>query len=322
MYNSENIRYIIEVYKYKDIFNIDILKWKKRWIELDIEVENIFECDNYDNQEEWPSSLVSEDHARILIRNIWKSFIDVNGEYAISIHSNVANRIQNRVRHLHIYGPYIFDESLQDIIRYVHREIRPLFIKSKQYNTMKKRYKELHTCTINTFQIPYPPGNITMYSNEEDLPDDRLFTLDEILNCSFLFEYFYDFMLHKMTIENLFCFRFITIFKSHFIIGIDKCHYPSNYSEEDAWKIYKYFIAPKSPYEISVRGDIRKLIELDLASPKYETFDEVAKSVQLALRLEFAEFKMTKSYMDLSRVARQECIERNQKIQQCADLWG
>lgn len=150
--------------------------------------------------------------------------------------------------------------------------------------------------TEKDFTVPYPLGTMLAYSEEEDFPDDRTFTLDEVLTCRILFEKFLAYLMDCYNSECLLCFRKILTFRARMERGFE--------ATDESWDIYKYFIAPGSTFEVSCNQQTRKKIMLELAEPKTTTYDEVLKTVSGSLNMAFSEYTSTPEYAQLSRFMR------------------
>lgn len=293
-YNAENIRFIIEIGKYRDIFGGDKKSWPKQWKEVDDELEDLDE-DEIDCT--WPSVIVSEDYVQHAIQDIWDNFITPDGETPAFFPSSVLRRTKRRMKLVAHYGPHVFEESTIDHVRNIHREIRPQFLHSPHYQELRRRMKSLTRLPKEEdFSIPYPLGTMLTYTEEEDFPDDRRFILDEILTCRILFEKFLSYLQECYNSECLLSYRKILTFRSRMERGFE--------ASDESWDIYRYFIAQNAPFEVSCNGTTRKKIMLELAEPKVTTYDEVLKTVSSSLQMAFSQYANTEEYQGLSRFMR------------------
>jgi hypothetical protein len=293
-YNSENIRFIIEIGKFRDAFNADKKCWPKKWKEIDEKLMNEDE-DSIDCT--WPSAVVSEEFINMIMSDIWDNFIFPDGDTPAFFPSEVVRRTRRRMKLVAHYGPQVFEESTMDHVRNIHREIRPQFLHSPHYQELRRRMKALvRLPTEKDFSIPYPLGTMLAYSEEEDFPDDRIFSLDEILTCRILFEKFLAYLTDSYNSECLLCYRKILTFRARMERGFE--------ATDESWDIYRYFIAPGSTYEVSCNQQTRKKIMLELAEPKASTYDEVLKTVAGSLGMAYSEYSSTPEYAGLSRYMR------------------
>lgn len=297
VYNSENIRYIISVMKYKEMFSIDISKWCDDWKDLDLEFESIFNNNNYDNHIGWPSSKISENRVRNMITDIWSNFFDVNGPFTVSFNERIRNRIETRVRYLQYYGPYVFDESLLDHMHFVHREIRPMFLKSKQFSEMRSRMDESASANEERFKVPYPINTSMPLVQVDEFGFEHYFELDDLLAYLPLYTEFLQFTREIFSSENLLCYQNILQFRREYNRDL-------GFAKTEAWYIYSYFVRPNALFEISVSTDARMGIELLLAKPTLNMFEAIEPSLLSQLRANFVDFQRTDAYLSLRRRAK------------------
>jgi hypothetical protein len=152
-YNSENIRFIIEIGKFRDAFNADKKCWPRKWKEIDEKLMNEDE-DSIDCT--WPSVVVSEENINMIMSDIWDTFIFPDGDTPAFFPSEVVRRTQRRMKLVAHYGPQVFEESTMDHVRNIHREIRPQFLHSTHYQELRCRMKALvRLPTEKDFSIPY-----------------------------------------------------------------------------------------------------------------------------------------------------------------------
>lgn len=71
---------------------------------------------------------------------------------------------------------------------------------------------------------------------------------------------------------------------------------------EWAWRIYKFFIAPYSAFEISVADKTRRDIMRSLADPNATIFDPLERTTMEMLRVHFTAFRNKKEYAALNGV--------------------
>ena len=233
------------------------------------------------------------------IANIWDAFICPDGASPAFFPSDVVRRTQRRIELVSYYGPHVFEESTIDHMRNIHREIRPQFLQSSHFQDLRRRMKALtRPPSGGEYVVPLPLGTLLSYCDERDFPDDRRFTLDEILGCRVLFTRFLEYLRESYNSECLLCYRHILIFKARMERGCE--------AVDESWDIYKYFIAPGAQFEVSCNQQMRKKVMLALASPKLTTYDEVLQTVSSSLSAAFAEYSTTQEYAGLSRFLRFE----------------
>lgn len=233
------------------------------------------------------------------MEQIWNDFICPDGATPAFFPSAVVKRTRRRMLMVRYYGPHVFEESIMDHVRNVHREIRPQFLHSPEFQELRRRMRTIVNLPKESeFEIPYPCGTMLAYSDIDDFPDDRRFILDEILTCRLLFTKFLTFLSESYNAECLLCYRKILMFKSRMERGYN--------AVDDSWEIYRFFVAPGSPLEVSVSFQIRKKIMLQLARPTATIYDEVLRAVADSLTMAFSDYTSSPEYAGLSQYMREE----------------
>jgi hypothetical protein len=272
------------------------MNWNKSWKVLDEELKDI---DENNIQILWPSKSVSEEIVLSHMEQIWNDFIYPDGATPAFFPSAVVKRTRRRMLMVRYYGPHVFEESIMDHVRNVHREIRPQFLHSSDFQELRRRMRTVvHLPKESEFEIPYPYGTMLAYSDIDDFPDERRFILDEILTCRLLFTKFLNFLQESYNSECLLCYRKVLMFKSRMERGYT--------AVDDSWEIYRFFVAPGSPLEVSVSFQIRKKIMLELAKPSPTIYDEVLRTVADSLSMAFSDYSTTTDYAELSRWMRDQ----------------
>ena len=240
------------------------------------------------------------------MQHIWNDFISPDGATPAFFPSAVVKRTKRRMSMIRYYGPQVFEESIMDHVRNVHREIRPQFLHSPEFQELRRRMRSVvHLPKESEFEIPFPYGTMLAYSEVDDFPDDRRFILDEILTCKLLFTKFLSYLQESYNSECLLCYRKILMFKSRIERGYT--------ATDDSWEIYRFFVAAGSPLEVSVNFQIRKKIMLELAKPTATIYDEVLRTVADSLNMAFSDYSSTDDYLLLSQYMREEKMKEDRK---------
>jgi hypothetical protein len=227
----------------------------------------------------------------------------------------VVKRTRRRMLLVRYYGPHVFEESIMDHIRNVHREIRPQFLHSPEFQELRRRMRTVVNLPKESeFEIPYPYGTMLAYSDVDDFPDDRRFILDEVLTCRLLFSKFLQFLQESYNSECLLCYRKILMFKSRAERGYS--------AADEAWEIYRFFVAPGSPLEVSVSFQMRKKIMLELANPQPTIYDEVLRVVADSLSMAFSDFSSSPEFAHLSAFMRDEKRKEKQQTNKVSSEGG
>ena len=165
--------------------------------------------------------------------------------------------------------------------------------------------KRLEQCnplpSASELTVAPPPQTIIDTASLDEIPPTRLFELKEILNCQILYTEFISYLRARVCSENLICLRMIMIFEE--LVQLDDEESPALAADE-AWTIYRFFIASGSAYEVSLEYAHRKRLMESLAKPTLETFSEVKKSALTMLRSDFERYKATDEYKGLASLLR------------------
>jgi hypothetical protein len=115
----------------------------------------------------------------------------------------------------------------------------------------------------------------------------------------------------KISAENLLCYRMILIFEERMAAVNEDAESTNLIIDQlkddainQAWVVYRHFVAPDAPYEVSLHSRHKKEIMISLASPYTGMFDELKKSTYSVLTVNFNAFKFTDEYRQLWKVMR------------------
>lgn len=163
-YCSENIRFIIEVDKFRDFFLSETMFWNKtgREIDKELDLENegedrvntkdrarelqqLIDAESLTNEACWPSQKVSRCAVETMAKHIWNTFLSDQAEYQICVPSKVLWNTMRRMRHMHLYGREVFLEALGEPAKTIHRDIYPRFRGSEQMRALRRRMQEVES---------------------------------------------------------------------------------------------------------------------------------------------------------------------------------
>jgi hypothetical protein len=83
---------------------------------------------------------------------------------------------------------------------------------------------------------------------------------------------------------------------------------------DHAWTIFKYFIAPDAPYEVSLHSRHKKELMISLSYPYLGMFQELKKSSMSVLIVNFNAYKFTSSYRNLWQILKYTKRSNNRLI--------
>lgn len=212
--------------------------------------------------------------------------------------SKVLINTKHRLENLHLYGGSVFDETLIDPIKTLAKDTLPRFLASKFNHRMILHLQAITPLPdAKSLYLHLPSKAQTAKWDEERITEENIFRIKiaDMLHDSVLYEHFNNYCKSIFSDENILCARAISIFKCHFKNQND-CP-PS--AEEMMWKIFRYFAAPGSAYEISLSFRRRKMLMQHLAVPTFDMFDTIEESIHQILRVHWGNFAETQAFKSL-----------------------
>ena len=301
----------MDVMHFQDIFDQDHKAWSQSWKELDSILlttemrdgkSDDIKSDLPSNLQWWPSTKVNRSECVEVMKKIWDNYLDNAGINEICVSSQVRDATRIRMTYVNVYGPNVFTEAAADPIKTLRKDILPRFLASEHYKIMKTRLRTCRELPSGTdLKIPPPDTSLIDNAKLEDFPPDRRFTLNEFFECKILYSEFLSYLRIQVCSENLICLRMIQVFESLITSG-DKNKQIA--AEEEAWTIYRFFIASGSAYEISLNYSHKKVLIENMALPRTNIFGEVKKSCTRTLQQSFDEYKETEEYIMLATTLR------------------
>jgi len=318
-YCSENIRFVMEVDKYRDFFLPEQMFWHKSWREIDLEldsenyvldrsntkgaaceIQSLIDDESLTNERTWPSRRVSRTVVEGMAKYIWETFLSDKSDYQICVPSRVLWNTMRRMRFIHLYGKEVFHEALIEPVKTIHRDIYPRFRNSEHMRALRRRVKELENLPPSSeLHLPALPLVITKRYKLAELQNGVPLTLQDMLDDRLCFREFFRYLQSCIVSENLRFIRALQVFKS---LSDSRDKTQRQQAEEWAWRIYKFFIAPYSAYEISVSDKTRRDVMRQLADPKRDIFDTLERTTMDMLRVHFNNFRGKKEYAALNGV--------------------
>ncbi len=321
---AENVYFITEIGKFKDIFAIDRSAWgTKDWQMLDRDVSIDSKPLSADvsktKKVHWPSTVVSHAEVELRMKWLWDTFFSDSARFQICVPAHILTRTVKRLNLIHIYGGEAYDEALIDPLKTMRRDIFPRFVSADIAIEMQRRFDSIATLPLaSTLEVP-PPASCPFTSVAfEDGIDILIRGLDvmDVLTDRILYGEFLTYLRSIVSAENLLCIRMIEHFKdavpadTHIFSSKGSETQDQNFSKryltvtamiesaaqkeiasELAWQIYRYFVHPGSAYEIALSHRRRKELCLLMASPTRDMFDRVEKSALDALKVHYTTFK-------------------------------
>ena len=252
----------------------------------------------------WPSSL---DKTAVLnkIDVILQKYLNNDSHSQVCISDPLIEQTMKRITLLHMYGPEVFEEATREPIKTMKKDILPRFLASDVFRRMIANVASCEPTPppASDLKVPPPESWLLTISSIDDLPDDRQFQLDEVLNCLQLYNEFLRFLRLRVSSENLICVRMISIFEELMTNNDLKD------AGKQAWKIYQYFVAPGASFEVSINHIHRKHVMLEMADPKKGMFNRIRISVYNTLKGNFESFMLTEQYAGLGKLMREQKLD-------------
>lgn len=224
-YSAENLRYLMEIDRYRDDFAMDTTSWGQiPWRQIDKNVginagENVSFEGNSDHpviggDHQWPSTAIHRESIISHINFIWDNYLSDNASNQICMPSKVLYNTKRRLELLHLYGKQVFDETVIDPIKTMNRDILPRFLASEYFVRMKARLENIEVLPqSSSLSIP-PPSTSSVIEGEVE-PSLESLTVDIItlIHDRVLYNDFLAYLRSIVSSENLLCLRAIAIFQ-------------------------------------------------------------------------------------------------------------
>ena len=297
-FNAENVSFIMEVDDFRDQFLCDGELWDNT------PPSSSSSSSSSDGPEApWPSG-ADRVTVECGMKEIYNRYLSDDSSTQVASSKEIQQRTRQRMQLVHLYGPSVFEEACLDPIKTMTKDILPRFLQSNIYRRM---VEDVATCDppppAADLKVPPPGSRLLTSASLDHFYDSRRFTLDEIISCLQLYNVFLAFLRRRVCAENLICVRMIAIFQEQMRAGdtVD--------GQRTALNIYRYFVAPRSAFEVSLHHGKRKQVMYDIAQPKINTFDYVQRSTHEQLKVHFDQFAQTPEYAQLSEMMRMAKLE-------------
>jgi hypothetical protein len=307
--------YVLEIDRFKDLCS-DTKAWNNEitYKTIDQNIEN-FESTRITEKElvfggggegEWPSTRVQLVSFIESAKMIWDTYLADSSVTQICMPARVLSNTIHRLKYLHLYGHKVFDETLIDPIKTLNADVRPRFLTSPCYKAMSKRLSELYPLPEKSqLHLRLPGKALCMdWSDDKRTVDNlREVTMYDLFHDRLLYDEFLKYSKRIYSEENVYLARAISIFKclfAHADPALLKSGKVPPEAEDQAWLIFRFFIAPGSAFEVSgLSLRRRKDIMLKMARPEPEMFSRVENSVHRLVRNQYIAFSTTNRFREI-----------------------
>ena len=266
-HNSENLIYVLEIERFRDHFK-DVNVWTDdlSYKLIDNEIENFGKlniqekdvkvcCSNDPTQ--WPSKIATykafQDHCEF----IWETYLSSAASAQIFMPAKVLYNTLHRLQHLEKYGHKVFDETVIDPIKTLNADVLPRFLVSPCFKAMNKRLVVSYPLpTKEQLELKMPAKSACMNWEDDKITVQSLseLPLKRVIHDKILYKAFLDYCITCHCEENIYVVRAIAIFKLNYENHIDKAAIAMDlfppWIEGHVWMMFRFFIAPNSPYEV------------------------------------------------------------------------
>ncbi|KAJ1438379.1 hypothetical protein B484DRAFT_477170 [Ochromonadaceae sp. CCMP2298] len=244
--------------------------------------------------EQWHASHSAQVQAALL--SIWATFLHARSHSQICMADQVYQRTLRRMASVQLYGGEVFQEAALDPIKTIRKDLAMRYQHSEDFSAYLGHLRTLLAppCLV-TIHVPTPTASLVSTYTLQQLSEGVRFTLAQVLEDRTLYAGFFRYLSSSFSSENLRFVRAVTLFR----------RFASDTREDKraevwAFKIYRNFIVPGSPYEICITPHIRRDLERRLATPIYSTFRDAEETALQTLRGKFVDFARTTEYASFS----------------------
>ena len=301
-HSAENLYFIREVDEFRDLFSVDNEKWGVDWRDNDTraEIDDHNVAENLIKEDIWTSN-VSKEVASIKIESILCKYLRDDAQYQVCISKCLIARTLKRAKLMYLYGPSIFDEACNIPILTMNKDVLPRYLVSDIMQNMVVRVASCEPVPpAKDLNVPPPESLLLHLCSADAFPDTRCFTLDELIGSQHLYDSFLTFLqnISKEKGNKLLCIRKIDIFEELMHMNCVK------EATEEAWQIYRYYVAQGAAFEIPLSSLDRKYLMLSLAIPKKKMFSVLRKTAYMNIKSDFEILVTTPEYKEYPKLMR------------------
>ena len=333
-FNAENMIYVLEIDRFKDLCS-DSKAWNNdlSYKVIDVGIEDFGNISKTETDlvfgtgpdGSWPSDRVHPISFIESAKMIWDTYLANSSVTQICMPARVLSNTIHRLEYLHLYGHKVFDETLIDPIKTLNADVRPRFLTSQHYKNMSKRLNSLYPLPAKEdLKLRLPGKASCMDWDVEKLNVDNLreVTMYDLFHDRILYQEFLKYSKRIYSEENVYLARAISMFKCYFshadpvILAAGKVP-PA--AEDQAWLLFRFFIAPGSTYEVSgLSMRRRKEIMHKLAHPEPEMFLQIEKSIHRLVRNQYVNFSFTKEFRAIPSIIVDSAFDNAQEVRRPA----
>ena len=309
-FNSENMVYVLQIDRFKDLVS-DFKAWPQdtNYRSIDAGIDGFSEMRRTESsvlliggEDKWPSIKKPFFQYEKAVKDIWDMYLSTSSPHQICMPARVLSNTLLRIENLHLYGPNVFDETLIDPVKTLKADVLPRFLASPHCTELRRYLDALYPLPApSTLQLRLPGKSLTTQWPDEKITIEniRAMTMIDVFHDSIVYKAFLDYGKASYSDENVLFGRALSIFRclwAHKDPSIVGC--PPE-AKDMAWIIFRYFICPGAPFEISLTYRRRKDMMQLLAEPEQKMFAVIEKSVFKVLRDIYSTFSFTPKFKDI-----------------------
>lgn len=309
-YNAENIIYILEIDKFKDLCDSKAWDNNVSFKVVDSNIDNFYNTVLKENDlvfgggKLWPCNKITFASFKQYAQKIWDTYLAKSATNQICMSSRVLSNTIHRLKYLDLYGTRVFDETLIDPMKTLDTDVRPRFLTSPHYSVMTIRLEAMYPLPKKeTLHIKLPTKSSCLYWIKDKVNKENLRNMPmlELFQDKVIYEQFVNYSKKNYSEGNVYLARAISIFKNIYAVADLTVSTVGNKlppeADEQAWFIFRYFIAQGAPFEFSfLTARRRKDIMLKLAHPEPNMFLDLEKSVFRLVRDQYVNYSFTPDF--------------------------
>jgi hypothetical protein len=218
-FSSENINFVTEVDRFRDMFEVDKDMWKSPYRDIDYEVEREEISCSRSVAFAWRSS-VDLDVVQDRMNKIVDNYISDDAPHQVCLSREYIKNTMRRIKSVDLYGPKVFDEAIIDSLKTLKRDLLPRFLRSILFDKMIDNLSDCDPLPSGSELVVPPPDKYVLRINPVSyFTDDRAFSLAQLLQGQVLYTNFRWFLEKNFCSENAISVRMIDHFEELMLAG-------------------------------------------------------------------------------------------------------
>jgi hypothetical protein len=174
---------------------------------------------------------------------------------------------------------------------------------------MRKRLSEIYPLPAAgdlSLRLPGNAETLTWPDEEVNVENLRNLSMEDLFHERIVYAEFLEYSKKRFTDENVYYARAMSIFKCHWKHADPSIKGCPPEAEEMAWLLFRFFICPGSPFEVSMKRARCKEIMQGLADPKPDMFFILERSCHKVIRDMYSVYSFTPQFALLPEIIRKK----------------